>query len=104
MRDLNFVAFSCKYARSKCAFALLRLAISALLLVFLASNAQAQFEAKVQGTVTDGKGATVQGANVALTDEATLVSKSTTTSAEGFYQFNEVAPATYTLTVEAKGF
>src|SRR5580700_8117082 len=61
MRDLNFVAFSCKYARSKCAFALLRLAIPALLLVFLASNAQAQFEAKVQGTVTDAKGATVEG-------------------------------------------
>src|ERR1700693_3815252 len=104
MRDLNFVAFLCKYARSKCAFALLRLAIPALLLVLLASNAQAQFEAKVQGTVTDAKGATVQGANVTLTDEATQVSKSTTTSAEGFYQFNEVAPANYTLTVEAKGF
>ena len=104
MRDLNFVAFLCNYARLKCAFALLRLAIPALLLVLLASNAQAQFEAKVQGTVTDAKGATVQGANVTLSDEATQVSKSTTTSAEGFYQFNEVAPATYTLTVEAKGF
>ena len=31
MRDLNFVAFLCKYARSKCAFALLRLAVPALL-------------------------------------------------------------------------
>src|SRR5579862_7448290 len=104
MRNSNFVAFFCKFARSKRAFAPLRLAIPALLLVLMASSAQAQFEAKVQGTVTDANGAMVQGANVTLTDEATQVSKTTTTSAEGFYQFNEVAPATYTLTIEAKGF
>ena len=104
MRDSNFAAFSCKSSRLKSAFDLLRLAIPALLLVLMASNAQAQFQATVQGTVTDAKGATVQGANITLTDEATQVSKTTTTSSEGYYQFNEVAPATYTLTVEAKGF
>src|SRR6202043_313958 len=36
--------------------------------------------------------------------EATQVSKTTTTGPGGFYQFNEVAPATYTVTVEANGF
>ncbi len=104
MTDSNFVAFFCKHARLNRAFALLRLAIPALLLVFLASSAQAQFQASVQGTVTDAKGATVQGATVTLTDEATQVSKTTTTGPGGFYQFNEVAPATYTVTVEANGF
>jgi hypothetical protein len=93
-----------KYAPIDCAFRVLRLAIPALLLVLFASNAQAQFQASVQGTITDTQGAAVQGATVTLTDQATQTAKTTTTSAEGFYRFAEVAPGKYTVTVEAKGF
>jgi len=41
---------------------------------------------------------------VALTDQATRLTKQTTTGSEGFYHFSEVAPGKYTVTVEAKGF
>jgi hypothetical protein len=104
MEYLRFVANFSKFGPMDCAFRLLRLAIPALLLVLFASNAQAQFQATVQGTVTDAKGAVVQGAAVTLIDPSTQVTKTTTTSAEGFYRFAEVAPGTYTVTVEAKGF
>ena len=104
MKHLRFVANLSKFGPMDCAFRLLRLAIPALMVVLFASNAQAQFQATVQGTVTDAKGAVVQGAAVTLIDPSTLVTKTTTTSAEGFYRFAEVAPGTYTVTVEAKGF
>ena len=61
-------------------------------------------QATVQGTVTDGKGGVVQSATVALKDQATQVARTTTTGADGFYRFSEVAPGTYTVTVEANGF
>jgi Carboxypeptidase regulatory-like domain/TonB dependent receptor len=66
--------------------------------------ARAQFEATVQGTITDDKGGVVQGASVTLTDQATQISKNTMTSADGFYRFVELAPGRYTVTVEANGF
>src|SRR6202046_5531278 len=65
---------------------------------------RAQFEATVQGTVTDDKGGVVQGASVTLTDENTQVSKNTMTGADGFYRFVELPPGKYTVTVEANGF
>lgn len=66
--------------------------------------AQAQFNATVQGTVVDAKGGVVAGATVTLTDQSTQVSKTTTTSSEGFYRFSEVAPGRFTVTAEAPGF
>lgn len=79
--------------------------ICALALLFLVTSpARAQFNAVVQGTVLDPAGAVVAGATVTLMDQSTQLSKQTTTSAEGFYHFSEVAPGRYTVTVEAKGF
>src|ERR1700690_3647780 len=104
MKLLKSVASKSRIASLDCAFRLLRLALPALLLVLWASNAQAQFQATVQGTVTDSKGAVVQAASVTLTDQGTQVSKSTTTSNDGFYRFVEIAPGKYTVAVEAKGF
>jgi hypothetical protein len=66
--------------------------------------AHAQFEATVQGTITDDKGGVVQGASVTLTDQATQISKNTMSGADGFYRFVELAPGKYTVTVEANGF
>ncbi|MGA8409459.1 MAG: TonB-dependent receptor [Candidatus Acidiferrales bacterium] len=85
-------------SRSLCALPLL------VLLFLWAGPARAQFQATVQGTVTDGKGGVVQTATVTLKDQATQVTRTTTTSADGFYRFSEVAPGTYTVTVEASGF
>ena len=82
-------------ARAVCAFVL------ALIWVL---PARAQFEATVQGTVTDDKGGVVQGASVTLTDQSTQVSRNTMTGADGFYRFVELPPGKYTVTVEANGF
>ena len=75
----------------------------ALLLLF-AATAHAQFRAGVQGTVTDTQGGVVSGATVTLTNNETSKSDQTTTSADGFYRFSQLAPGQYTLSVEQTGF
>jgi len=72
--------------------------------LFAATPARAQFNASVQGTIQDPKGAAVAGAKVTLTNQDTQVSAETTSSNYGFYHFSEVAPGKYTVTVEAPGF
>lgn len=79
-------------------------ALLLLLLLLWAAPARAQFQATVQGTVTDGKGGVVEGAKVTLKDQATQLLRTTTTGADGLYRFSEVAPGKYTVTVEASGF
>lgn len=58
----------------------------------------------VTGFVKDASGAVVPGAKVTLTSTATNARLTTTTDANGEFQFPQVAPATYSLVVEAKGF
>src|SRR5581483_9711388 len=58
----------------------------------------------LRGTVTDPNGAVVVGASVRISDPATGLSRQTTTSSQGEYQFLELPPATYQLTVQASGF
>src|SRR2546430_3020004 len=58
----------------------------------------------LRGTVTDAKGALVQGAVVTLNNQATDYSRTTKSGNDGVYQFLEVPPATYTLTVATPGF
>src|SRR5579864_4475572 len=58
----------------------------------------------LRGTVTDPKGAVVSGASVTLSDPATGFSRTTKSDSQGSYQFVEVPPATYLLTVAAPGF
>jgi Carboxypeptidase regulatory-like domain/TonB dependent receptor len=77
-----------------------------LLLAFVISAlpVRAQFNAALQGTVSDPSGAAVSGASVSLAEDSTGVTKSTVTSASGFYRISELPPGHYTLTVSAKGF
>jgi Carboxypeptidase regulatory-like domain len=58
----------------------------------------------LRGTVTDPKGAVVTGASVTISDPATGLSRATKTGDQGEYQFLELPPATYQLTVRAQGF
>jgi hypothetical protein len=58
----------------------------------------------LRGTVSDPKGAVVAGAEVTIVNTAAGISRSTKTDEQGFYQFLEVPPATYTLTIKAAGF
>jgi hypothetical protein len=73
------------------------LAISALISAQTATTS-------LRGTVTDPKGAVLQGATVTLNNPATGYSRTTKTGNDGVYQFLEVPPATYTLTITASGF
>jgi hypothetical protein len=81
-----------------------RLAVLAFLAISLVRGAHAQFNASISGTVLDSTGAVIPGASVTLTSDSTQTVHKTTTSGDGFYQFNELAPGSYTVTVTATGF
>lgn len=56
------------------------------------------------GTVTDQSGATVPAARVTITEQSTGVSRSTDTTAAGYYAFPDLPPGTYTVSVQLAGF
>ena len=58
----------------------------------------------ITGTVTDPSGAVVSGAKVTLTNEGTGTSLSTTTGADGVYEFSPVRIGSYKLDLSAGGF
>ena len=58
----------------------------------------------LHGTVFDPKGAVVAGANVTITNPATGFTRTTKSDNQGGYQFLELQPATYEVTVSAPGF
>ncbi len=64
----------------------------------------AQTTTLLRGTVTDPQGAVITSAVVTLSNAATGFNRSGTTDARGEYQFVQVAPGTYTITVELVGF
>ncbi len=58
----------------------------------------------LRGTITDAKGLVVAGATVTIAHATTGFSRTATTDGQGAYQFLEVPPATYVMTVSALGF
>src|SRR5205823_217501 len=84
----------------------LRLTVAMMLtLAALSFSALAQTATtSLRGTITDPNGALVTNAEVTLSNTATGFSRATKTAGDGVYQFLQVPPATYTLTVEAGGF
>src|SRR5215470_11632367 len=79
------------------------LAVSLFSLVFLTS-AQAQYRASIQGVVTDDQGALVPDAAVTLTNQETSRQWQTTSNAAGIFNFVELPPSRYTITVDKSGF
>ena len=77
---------------------------TSLLFVFLASAAAQGTSSRVTGTVRDQAGASVPGAAVTLTNDATKVSFNTETSGSGTYVFDSVQVGAYTVTIEKQGF
>src|SRR5437867_9446787 len=82
----------------------LRVACCVLLLLFVATNASAQFKASVQGTVKDTAGGLVPEATITVTNKETSSAQQVTTSGEGFYRVSGLAPGSYTVTVEKAGY
>jgi Carboxypeptidase regulatory-like domain len=58
----------------------------------------------LHGTVYDAKGAVVAGAMVTIVNPATGFSRTTKSDSQGSYQFLELPPAKYDLTVNSQGF
>src|SRR5207253_1184087 len=58
----------------------------------------------LRGTVTDPQNAAVVGAQVTLSDPATSFTRTGKTDATGQYQFLQIPPGTYNVTVTAPGF
>jgi len=58
----------------------------------------------LRGTVTDPNGAVLPDADLVLVDGQTGISRSVKTDNAGVYQFLHLPPATYSITVVAKGF
>ena len=60
--------------------------------------------ASVRGTVTDPNGAAIPGLTVRLRNTATEETRETTTGQAGDYAISSVAPGTYELSIEGRGF
>ena len=58
----------------------------------------------LHGTIADAKGAMVAAATVTLSNKSTGFSRTVKTDDQGTYQFLEVPPSTYVMTVTAAGF
>ena len=69
----------------------------------VASGAQT-FRGGINGSVTDGTGATVAGASVVATDVATGVKITSVSSSSGEFLFNDLPLGEYSVTVVAQGF
>ncbi|MGH9929323.1 MAG: carboxypeptidase-like regulatory domain-containing protein [Pyrinomonadaceae bacterium] len=78
--------------------------LCASVVLFCATAASAQFRAAIQGTVTDPQGAAVVGATVTLTNKETNKAQQTTSSDEGTYRFDRLAPGHYAISAEAATF
>src|SRR5438034_5867217 len=81
-------------------FGLMLLAFAFILPVAI----QAQTTGSLTGTVTDPAGAVVPGANVELKNNATGAARTAKTADNGVFNFTDLQPGNYTVTVENAGF
>jgi hypothetical protein len=82
-----------------------RIVLFILFLTLMSLSAAAQSTAgRVLGSVTDQSGASVAGAVVVVTDTQRGTSRTLFTDASGDYVAPDLAPGTYKIHVEAKGF
>ncbi len=68
-----------------------------------ATHAQVLY-GSLTGNITDSAGASVPGATVSAVNNGTNVSKETTTNGEGIYQFSDLLPGVYKVTISGTGF
>ncbi|HXJ44344.1 MAG TPA: carboxypeptidase-like regulatory domain-containing protein, partial [Bryobacteraceae bacterium] len=77
---------------------------SVFLACLLAASVFAQSSTSLRGHITDASGAVIPQAEVRLTQVSTAMSRSGKSNAEGLYEFPQLQPGTYSLTVAAPGF
>jgi hypothetical protein len=80
--------------------------ITALALVLLAgaTGMGQSTSGSITGTVKDGAGAPVSGANVLVTNPATNLTRKVTTNSAGVFTAPQLPPGNYTIAVEKDGF
>ncbi len=81
-----------------------RLIFSLSIVLFVASAAFAQFNASIQGVVTDQSSAGVPKATIQLVNVETGVMTATTSDEAGNYRFVSLLPGKYKITVESPNF
>lgn len=74
------------------------------LLTFLAPGVRAQTASSMNGRIVDPSGGAVPGATITLTNNATGLVRTTTSNAQGLYEFFSVPPGNYSLQATASGF
>jgi hypothetical protein len=82
----------------------MRLLLGPAILLFFATAAWAQYGAGIEGTVSDKSGAVISGADVTATNQATGVSRKSTTGSSGFYRIPGLTPGAYEVVVQAPSF
>jgi len=78
--------------------------ISIALASLLLSAALASPTGSITGVIKDPSGAAIAGVHILLVQAGTNTHLTTTSDANGNYQFPQLPPANYTLSAEAKGF
>ena len=81
-----------------------RYLVVVLLSSLLSSLLAAQSTTSLHGVVSDAKGAVLSGATLRIYDSQTGFARTVTSGGDGVYQFLQIPPATYALTISAKGF
>src|ERR1044071_4706541 len=82
-----------------------RFLLQTLVTTLLTASAIAQTStSRITGRVLDSKQASIAGASVTITNEATNVSQTQTTTEAGVYAFEALPVGNYTVTVEQNGF
>ncbi len=91
--------------RSKRQLSILFGVLGLVLIVTLGSTALGQhIRGALEGTVNDQNGAVVQGASVTLKNVGTGISSTATTDDRGRFNFQNLEPGNYSVTVEKSGF
>src|SRR5712691_4621242 len=85
---------------------ILRVAMAAVAAtgLLLPTNAFAQADGRITGTVLDGSGSFVQNANVTVKNEKTGEERKTTSNGRGYFVVSPLKPSTYVVRVELANF
>jgi hypothetical protein len=81
-----------------------RVPLAGVLLLLCAGGLFASPTGSITGFVKDATGAVVPGAKITLTNTATNTQITAASDTNGEFQFPQLAPSTYSLQIEAKGF
>src|ERR1700685_3054113 len=78
--------------------------LSTLFVLTLAAFAQFSQRGSISGVVTEASGAVVPNASVTIVDVGRSQTSTASTDASGHYEFSQLLPGSYQVSVESAGF